>query len=65
MENNVRYVRDSEELREGARALAGRAVAFAKTVLGGGLPASDLVPGGRKCHALDVQAQLEPKDAAP
>jgi nitrite reductase/ring-hydroxylating ferredoxin subunit/multimeric flavodoxin WrbA len=58
MENNVVYVRESEELREGARALAARAVEMAKTLLAGAVVEGDLVPGGRKSHQLDVRAQI-------
>jgi hypothetical protein len=58
MENNVRYVRDSEELRAGARALAERSVEMAKMMIGGQL--KDVTParGGRKAHQLDVKAQI-------
>jgi nitrite reductase/ring-hydroxylating ferredoxin subunit/multimeric flavodoxin WrbA len=58
MENNVRYVKESEELREGARALAARAVEMSKTLLAGALHEVDPAPGGRKAHQLDVRAQI-------
>jgi nitrite reductase/ring-hydroxylating ferredoxin subunit/multimeric flavodoxin WrbA len=57
MENNVRYVQESEDLREGARALAARAVEMSKTLLAGALGERDQAPGGRKAHQLDVKAQ--------
>ena len=54
MENNVRFVRQSEELREGARGLATRAVELATMLLKGSLPPPKHVRGGRKSHALDT-----------
>ena len=58
MENNVRYVRDSKELRAGARALAERSIEMARIMIGGQL--RDVPPerGGRKAHQLDVKAQI-------
>jgi nitrite reductase/ring-hydroxylating ferredoxin subunit/multimeric flavodoxin WrbA len=53
MENNVRFVRESEDLRDGARALAERSVALARTLLAGALPAAPLASGGRKGHEPD------------
>jgi hypothetical protein len=58
MENNVRYVAESEELRAGARALVERAVDMAKLMVGGLMPEQELVRGGRKAHQLDVRAQI-------
>jgi len=57
MENNVRTVANSEELREGARALVERSVDMAKLMVGGIMPERDLVRGGRKAHRLDVRMQ--------
>ncbi len=57
MENNVRYVRDSESLREGTRALVDRSVDMAELLIAGTVPVRDLVRGGRKAHQLDVRAQ--------
>ena len=57
MENNVRYVAQSEELREGARALVERSVDMAKLMVGGIMPERELVRGGRKAHQLDVRMQ--------
>ncbi len=54
MERNVRQVADSEELREGARALVERSVALAGTLLC--KEASASTPrGGRKAHRLEVE----------
>jgi hypothetical protein len=58
MENNVRYVRDSEELRAGARALAERSVEMARMMIGGQLKEVAPERGGRKAHQLDVKAQI-------
>ncbi len=62
MERNVASVQHSRELREGAQALAERAVAMAQRLL-----ASDergrLVRGGRKAHRLDGEAAASAADA--
>jgi nitrite reductase/ring-hydroxylating ferredoxin subunit/multimeric flavodoxin WrbA len=58
MENNVRYVRDSEELRNGARALAERSVEMARLMIAGQLKEVAPERGGRKAHQLDVKAQI-------
>jgi hypothetical protein len=58
MENNVHYVRDSKELRAGARALAERSVEMAKLMIGGQLKDVAAARGGRKAHQLDVKAQI-------
>jgi multimeric flavodoxin WrbA/nitrite reductase/ring-hydroxylating ferredoxin subunit len=50
MENNVRSVEDSEELREGARALLERAVELARRLRETHLCASKVPRGGRKAH---------------
>ena len=55
MENNVREVRASEALRDGARALVDRAVTLARALLA----ADEVVPfapGGRKGNAADGPA---------
>jgi len=57
MENNVRYVRDSQELRAGARALAERSIEMAKIMISGQLKDVPSERGGRKAHQLDVKAQ--------
>ncbi len=54
MENNVRSVRDSEELREGARALVDRCVQMADLMVHGQLPPQAHTRGGRKAHRLKV-----------
>ncbi len=51
MENNVRAVRGSRELHEGAQALVDRAVALASTLLGQEAP-EHVARGGRKAHRL-------------
>jgi multimeric flavodoxin WrbA len=61
MENNVRFVKESEELREGARGLVERATSLARVALTGTLPNSPLEPAGRKSHQLDVKAQITPR----
>ena len=58
MENNVRYVKESEELHDGARALAVRSIQLATTLLAKGAEVAPLVKGGRKSHQLDVRAQI-------
>lgn len=56
MENDVRYVKESEELHDGARGLAVRAIHLATALLAREAP--QLVPGERKSHPLDVRAQI-------
>ena len=56
MENNVRYVAESEDLHQGARALVERAIGMAKLLVAGEIHV-DMVQGGRKGHQLDVKAQ--------
>ncbi len=58
MENNVRYVRNSRTLHDGARGLVDRAVRLAELLVSGRMEESALVRGGRKAHELDVRAQL-------
>jgi multimeric flavodoxin WrbA len=65
MENNVRYEKESEELREGARGLVTRAIGLSTTCLRGSLVPGALPPGGRKSHQLDVQAQISPRGSRP
>lgn len=57
MENNVRYVQESQTLREGAQALATRAVDMAALMVSGQLKDCTMARGGRKAHQLDVKAQ--------
>jgi multimeric flavodoxin WrbA len=52
MENNIRAVENSNELREGARALTRRSVEMAKLFRSGHHSELTLVPGGRKAHRL-------------
>jgi multimeric flavodoxin WrbA len=57
MENNVRYVDESRDLHEGARALADRTIAMARLLVDGSVGEVGIVPGGRKGNQLDVKAQ--------
>lgn len=57
MDRNVAYVQRSRELREGAQALATRAVEMARTLLGCAVTTERPARGGRKAHQLDVMAQ--------
>lgn len=52
MENNVRFVRESTELRDGARGLVERTVEMARLMVDGAMESPDLVRGGRKAHRL-------------
>ena len=53
MENNVTQVLQSRELHDGARELAGRAVAMARDLVGGAGAPERTARGGRKAHRLD------------
>jgi len=53
MERNVEHVRKSVELREGAKALVGRAVELSRVLLGQGGAQPSVPRGGRKAHRLD------------
>jgi hypothetical protein len=52
MERNVKEVRESASLKEGARSLAGRALELATRLVGAGWNAADVSTGGRKAHPL-------------
>jgi multimeric flavodoxin WrbA len=52
MEENVRQVQESTELREGAAALADRAMQMASTLVGLDAAPEPLSRGGRKAHRL-------------
>jgi multimeric flavodoxin WrbA/nitrite reductase/ring-hydroxylating ferredoxin subunit len=54
MENNIRYVEDSAELRDGARGLARRCVDMARLFQSGQHRPLELVPGGRKAHPIGL-----------
>jgi multimeric flavodoxin WrbA/nitrite reductase/ring-hydroxylating ferredoxin subunit len=54
MERNVTYVKRSPELREGARALAQRAVEKGAQLVAADAPAEKTVRGGRKAHHMDI-----------
>jgi nitrite reductase/ring-hydroxylating ferredoxin subunit/multimeric flavodoxin WrbA len=51
MENNVRIVRESESLREAARALAARCAEMSRVLLSGAMAPGPQSRGGRKAHA--------------
>lgn len=55
MEQNVADVKQSEELREGTRALVERAVETARTLLEGNCGSGKFVRGGRKAQQLEVE----------
>jgi len=55
MEHNIAEVRQSEELREGTRALVERAVETARTLLERSAGAGKTPRGGRKAHRLEVE----------
>jgi multimeric flavodoxin WrbA len=52
MENNVTFVRESAELREGTEALAARALDFARRLLEAGGAPERIERGGRKAHHM-------------
>ncbi len=54
MENNVRFVQENAQLREGTRELAARAVATARALLGGGEAPKKVPRGGRKACSKSV-----------
>jgi multimeric flavodoxin WrbA len=58
MENNVRYVQMSKDLKAGAEALVERSVETADLMLRGQGPSVPMVRGGRKGSELDVKAQI-------
>ena len=58
MENNVRYVQMSKDLRDGVEALMARAVETAGLMLKGEGPSVPMVRGGRKGSELDVKSQI-------
>ncbi len=54
MENNMTYVKESEELHEAARELAARAVDKSKLLLGHGATCDRVARGGRKAHRMTI-----------
>jgi hypothetical protein len=52
MENNVRQVRDSKELREGAEQLMERALGMARDLITTSPTAETVARGGRKAHHM-------------
>jgi len=52
MENNVAFVRESEELHQGARELVERAVAVARRLIAEDAPVERTCRGGRKAHRM-------------
>jgi ABC-type nitrate/sulfonate/bicarbonate transport system substrate-binding protein len=65
MENNMRYVQESQTLREGAQALATRAADMAALMVSGQLKDCTMARGGRKAHQLDVKAQTSSRCRLP
>src|SRR5581483_1793891 len=55
MERNVIHVMNSEELKDGARALARRAVEAAEMLLGHHTVETRTARGGRKAHRLEIE----------
>lgn len=53
MENNVRYVEQSESLKEGARGLVDRCLEMAELMVAGHVHREKLVGGGRKGRSLE------------
>ena len=53
MEHNVTYVKRNPELREGARALAERAMEKAAQLVEADAPVEKTVRGGRKAHRME------------
>ena len=54
MANNMRSVQNSDELRQGARALADRCIKMAELMVHGQIPIPDHARGGRKARRLAV-----------
>ena len=52
MENNMKYVQESQDLHDGANELVGRAVDMATLIVGGHIPNKQIPRGGRKAHKL-------------
>jgi hypothetical protein len=57
MEKNVEYVMKSEELRMGAKELAGRAVDAARQLVDRGRIVDRTARGGRKAHHIELRAR--------
>jgi multimeric flavodoxin WrbA/nitrite reductase/ring-hydroxylating ferredoxin subunit len=56
MEDNIDYVKNSEDLRIASRELADRAIELSRTLLGNVAPRDHVARGGRKAHRLDSMA---------
>jgi multimeric flavodoxin WrbA len=54
MENNQRYVSESETLKAGTRALVDRALKMGELMVSSVCPEQKYARGGRKAHALDA-----------
>jgi multimeric flavodoxin WrbA len=52
MENNVNYVRDSVELKQGAQGLADRSIEMARGLIAAGQGSAQTERGGRKANAI-------------
>jgi nitrite reductase/ring-hydroxylating ferredoxin subunit/multimeric flavodoxin WrbA len=57
MERNVEFVRESEELREGARKLAERSLQMARSLIDRDFCTAKIERGGRKAHAPAAEHQ--------
>jgi multimeric flavodoxin WrbA/nitrite reductase/ring-hydroxylating ferredoxin subunit len=64
MERNVTYVMRSPELREGARALAQRAVEKASQLVAADAPVDKTARGGRKAHHMEI-VELDATPGSP
>jgi nitrite reductase/ring-hydroxylating ferredoxin subunit/multimeric flavodoxin WrbA len=58
MERNVAYVKMSQDLHDGARALVERCLDTCRALLGIRIGSEKPVRGGRKAHRLDVRAEI-------
>ena len=58
MENNVRYVKESNDLKDAAEGLVDRCLDTYKALLGVEIGSAIPPRGGRKAHELDVQSQI-------
>jgi len=59
MENNIKFVEHSTDLREGAQELARSSIEMAKIILEKDLCKEKIVKSGRKAQPLHVKEQTE------
>jgi hypothetical protein len=57
MDNNIKYVKQSETLKKGAEALVDRILTLTELLLHNQVIADKVERGGRKAAQLDVKAQ--------